>query len=131
MTQENHYTWKNTTWKMKGTFLFIGSLLFASCFHETCDTKARRIGSLDYDFIITNSFDKDHSSWIVGVNKDGQKDTFQYYSFLFLSEVAKPNAQFVKRRGELIFTVTNDSLSYVLQWNCDNGGELIRVDTIR
>lgn len=116
---------------MKVALILVISAFFTSCFHENCETKARRIASLEYDFIITDAFDKDHSSWIIGVNKKQQKDTFQYYSFLYLREIAKPNTQFIKHKGELNFTVNRSNLSYVLQWNCENGGELLNVDTIR
>lgn len=116
---------------MKSAYLLFVVFLLGGCFHETCETKERRIETADFNMVITKSYDKYHARWIVGMNENHMLDTFKYYSFQYLTELAQPGSRFIKHKGETIFTVQHGNLSYILKWDCSRGGGLLRVDTIK
>jgi hypothetical protein len=108
---------------------FYLSAFLTGCFHEDCNTETKRINNLNYHFKITKNYGKDHSSWLDGVDSAGKINSFQYWSFHYLQELAQPGDSFLKDSGSLIFIVKKQNVSYILKWDCTSGGGL--VDSIR
>ena len=86
---------------------------------------------MEFNMIIDKIYGKDHQRHIKGHDSTGHESEFDYNGFFPLNDLVEKGDLFSKDSASLFYLLRKKNIVYTFEWECQNGGTLISVDTIK